>query len=108
MKPIYDEMNILQFHDIYRLEVGKLMYKFKNDILPENFQNYFKYVSTIHNHNTRTTANLSMYPIRPNTKFSKNTLKYKGVEVWNSIPVNLKRLPSVKSFSRQMKTYILN
>ena len=108
MKPIHDEMNILQFDDIYRLEVGKFMYKFHNDILPENFQNYFKYVSTIHNHNTRTAANLSMYPIRPNTKFSKNTLKYKGVEVWNSIPVNLKCLPSVKLFSRQMKTFILN
>ena len=108
MKPIYEEMNILQVDDIYRLEVGKFMYKFNNDILPENFQNYFKHVSAIHNHNTRTTANLSMNPIRSNTKFSKNTLKYKGVEVWNSIPSDIKHLPSVKSFSRQMKTFVVN
>ena len=43
-----------------------------------------------------------------NTKFSKNTLKYKGVEVWNSLPSDIKRLPSVKSFSRQMKTFVVN
>ena len=98
-------MKILQVDDIYKLEVGKFMYKFNNDLLPENFKDYFKYVSTIHTHNTRTASNMCLYPIRARTNFQKNTLKYKGVEVWNSIPISIKQLPSVKSFSDQLKLY---
>ena len=81
------------------------MYKFKNDLLPENFQDFFKYVSTIHTHDTRTASNMCLYPIRAKTNFLKNTLKYKGVEVWNSIPIAIKKLTSVKSFSNQLKSY---
>ena len=79
LKPIYKEMDILQVDDIYTLEVGKFMYKFYNGLLPENFHEYFKYVSNVHQYNTRMAKNMCLYPIRTNTKFSKNTLKYKGV-----------------------------
>ena len=103
IKPIYDEMQILQVDNIYRLEVGKFMCKFHNHILPENFQDFFQYVSNIHNHNTRRAANKCLYPVRANTTFSKSTLKYKGVEVWNDIPIDVKKLPSLKSFSIQLK-----
>ena len=105
LKPIYEELKILQVDDIYRLELGKFMYKFNNDLLPENFQEYFKYVRSIHHHNTRMSSNLCMYPIKTNTKFSKSTLKYKGVEIWNSIPLKVKTLPSIKSFSNKLKTF---
>ena len=42
MKLVYDEMKILQIDDIYKLEVGKFMYKFRNDLLLENFQDFFQ------------------------------------------------------------------
>ena len=50
MNPVYNEIEILQMEKIYKLEVGKFMYKFSNHLLPENFEEYFKQVSTIHNH----------------------------------------------------------
>ena len=106
LKPIYKEMDILQVDDIYTLEVGKFMYKFINGLLPENFHEYFKYVSNVHQHNTRTARNMCLYPIRSNTKFSKNTLKYKGVEVWNKIPLAIKNLPSIKLFCSQLKALL--
>ena len=106
LKPIYKEMDILQVDDIYTLEVGKFMYKFINGLLPENFHEYFEYVSNVHQHNTRTAKNMGLYPIRSNTKFSKNTLKYKGVEVWNKIPLAIKNLPSIKPFCSQLKALL--
>ena len=104
MKPVYNELEILQVDDIYRLEVGKFMFKFYNDLLPENFKEYFKFVSGIHHYNTRMSSNMCMYPIKLNTKFSKNSLKCKGVEVWNDIPLHIKNLNSIKSFCNELKS----
>ena len=108
MNPVYNEIEILQMEKIYKLEVGKFMYKFSNHLLPENFEEYFKHVSTIHNYNTRMAENNCMYPIRAKSKFIKKTLKYKGVEVWNSLPNAIKQLPSVKSFSKQLKSSFID
>ena len=43
--PLYQELNILKFHNIYRLEVIKFMNKHKNGKLPALFNDYFTLTS---------------------------------------------------------------
>ena len=50
--PLYQELNILKFHNIYRLEVIKFMNKYKNGKLPALFNDYFTLTSKVHNHMT--------------------------------------------------------
>ena len=105
MKPVYEEMDILKIDNIYKLEVGKFMYKFDNDLLPDNFNEYFQYVRNVHTYSTRMSTNKCMYIKISNTKFSKKMLKVKGTEIWNSIPLELKELNSVKLFSQKLKSF---
>ena len=51
--PLYQELNILKFHNIYCLEVIKFTIKHKNGKLPALFNDYFTLTSKIHNHMIR-------------------------------------------------------
>ena len=51
--PLYQELNILKFHNIYRLEVIKFMNRHKNGKLPALYDSYFILTSKVHDHMTR-------------------------------------------------------
>jgi len=40
--PLYKSLNILKLHDIYKLELGKLMHKFHYEMLPTSFEDLFR------------------------------------------------------------------
>ena len=65
---------ILQVDDIFSLELGKFVYKFNNNQLPPVFDNYFKDLTEIHDHNTRGKED-NYFVERINSKMGSNTLK---------------------------------
>ena len=52
LSPLYDELKLLKLHNIYKLEVSKLMYKFKSKSLPICFNEYFLSSSEVHSYST--------------------------------------------------------
>jgi len=52
-KPAFKNLIILKLNDLIQLELDKFMHKHFNNKLPENFQNYFIKLLTIHLVNTR-------------------------------------------------------
>jgi len=55
--PLYKSLNILKLHDIYKLEIAKLMHKFHHEMLPTSFKDLFQKTAEIHCHNTRYATN---------------------------------------------------
>ena len=55
--PLYDQLNLLQIKNIYKLEVSIFMYKFHCEKLPYYFQNYFCKSLIVHSHYTRSSSN---------------------------------------------------
>jgi len=51
--PLYKKINLLKLHDIYSLELGKIMHKFPSGNLPDNFNHLFTPVNQAHSHATR-------------------------------------------------------
>ena len=51
--PVYKSLNILKLHDIYKLELAKLMHKFHHEMLPTSFKDLFQKTAEVHCHNTR-------------------------------------------------------
>ena len=56
MCTLYKSMHILQFKDIFELEIAKFMYAYHNDKLPNNFDGIFNPVQNQHNYGTRSIA----------------------------------------------------
>ena len=51
---IFKELGILKLNEIYLLQIGKLMYLYKNGLLPNSFNNMFLMVNQVCNHNGET------------------------------------------------------
>ena len=54
---LYKSINILQFSDVYELELAKFMHAYYKETLAENFNSYFSTAAAHHSHNTRSVVN---------------------------------------------------
>ena len=88
------------------------MYKFANNLLPANFDNYFTTVLGQHNHNTRaSTKNLYIQPSVATTKYGILSIKYQTIKNWNNLQCNMRKsmsdlsLPQLKA---AIKKHYLN
>ena len=76
-----------------------MMYKVLNGIAPAYLKRYFSYGADTSRYFLRGSGvNLSLP--KPNTDYMKKSLKFSGAKLWNSLPVQLKRLPTLSSFKR--------
>jgi hypothetical protein len=51
--PLFKELKILKFGDIYLFNLGMFMFLYCNDLLPNAFRTFFQPVNRIHQYNTR-------------------------------------------------------
>ena len=52
--PLFFKLEILKIQDIFKVKIGKFIYKCLNKKIPINFDDWFMLLTTkIHNHNTR-------------------------------------------------------
>ena len=66
------------------------MFKFKNDLLPANFDYYFNSIKNIHNYHTRSSETNFFLP-RFNNKSGHKLLAYQGSRLWTKLPLYLKK-----------------
>ena len=59
--PSFRRLDILKIRDLCKIEIALNMHKFKNDKLPDTFQNYFTLPSNVHYYSTRSKLELTFY-----------------------------------------------
>ena len=80
--PIFREHSILKFSSIYKYSIMVFMFKWKVNLLPTIFQNYFVLNSEFRNASTRQSNLLRIPKMRLTVSF--HMIRYKGVLFWNS------------------------
>ena len=85
---------------MYTYEIAKLMHKYGNNRLRNNFNDYFSRVSSVNSKDTRS-SNQKLAPNLSRFRLSKyqRSVKYKGAKTWNAIPNHIKSL----SYSKFLK-----
>ena len=73
------------------------MYKIRNNLSPSYLRRIFTNTSNVHSHNLRN-SELNYYVPRPRTESAKGSLHYRGSVLWNRIPSEIKKLPSLNVF----------
>ena len=83
LSPIYARLSVLQLDKIYQLEIIKFMYKFKINVLPECFTNYYRPArnSSVYNYSTRSVKNDLYHAIRVNKTKTQQSTKISGVKI---------------------------
>ena len=105
-EPLFKQNNLLKIEDIYKLQLGLLMYKLSREALPNSISILFQRNIEIHNHNTRNSNDYFMHEARTNTR--KFTIKYSGPLFWNSIPEHIQNSTSENQFKNKLKQRLLS
>ena len=86
------------------MEFVKFVFKFSNNMLPRYFDNCFRSLETIHNHNTRQKPKKDFFHTYTRTKWGKNMLQHRGLNLWKDVPMEMKNL----TFYKFKKSYKIN
>jgi hypothetical protein len=78
-----------------------LMLKVFHKLGPSYLSQPFNRANLIHSHGTRGHDYNFVIP-KPSTSFLKNSLKYNGAIVWNSIPIEIRNSTSLKIFKNKL------
>ena len=97
----YKNLGILKFHDILKLRYATFAYRSINNQNDHNFR-----ARANPNYNLRNPSLL--VPPRMRTIQSQTSASYQSVQLWNTIPVQIRNKPSVASFKRSFKMHLLS
>ena len=107
--PLFYRLNILTIYDIFKLQLGKLIYESINNIGPSHNIIQFTRSNEIHEHNTRFASRGNFFNnyVRT-TSYGLKSLRYMGGKLWATIPNNIQDCLTSKSFIRNMKIKLIN
>ena len=107
--PFYGQLKILKLADLYKFEIAKLVNDFLHDKLPSSsvFSHLFQKSLQIFHRFTRSSSNKNKLHIPLyRTNRLQRSIRYQGVSVLNSIPMEIQNLPK-HSFKVKLKEYLL-
>ena len=103
----FHDLRILKVNDMFKYEIGKLMYQYTHKKLPEHFNNYFTYMSKAHSYSTRNNVTNQIALPRFSTSRSQKSFKFIGAKLWNKISYSIKQL-SYPEFKTEYKNILLS
>ena len=106
--PLFRKLNILTIYDIYKLQLGALMYESQNNLGPINNIISVALAREVHTHNTRyaLNGNLHIRSVRT-TRYGLKSLQNEGARLWTDIPPLIKSKSSKISFKTHFKNFLL-
>ena len=108
-EPLFLKLGLLKLDDIFKLQLASFVYACINRLAPPVFDNYFNYISNIHDHYTRQAARGDIFIERRNTmQYGIKTVRYAGTQLWNSIPIEIRRSPFISTFRSNFLKFLLS
>jgi len=107
---LYKQASCLPLHNIYKFLVAVIVYKFLNlpHTLPPTYQNFFQISGQIHNYATRGTDSQALYHLPNSSSLRHRQLSISGPQIWDTIPLPIKNLPSINLFKKQLHLLLLS
>ena len=103
--PLFRKLNILGIYKLNTHCIGKFMFNYSRDLLPECFDNLFIFNNQIHDHNTRAATKYRSHACRTNIK--QFTILHQGPKIWNCLPPSITEINTISSFKRKLKEYLI-
>ena len=121
--PLFKELKILKFQDVFKLNIAKFVYSTINYESPSVFSEWFTFTHNVHSYATTssTTVNRENYfevgtTHSTKTLFSRNSnlakygakmIRVSGPNLWNTLPKYIQEAPSASTFKIYLKKYFI-
>ena len=103
---LFKNLKILNFENIYKLQIGKFMYQYKSGLLPYSFNNMFLVTHQVHSYGTRS-SELFYFP-QCRTNIRKFSISFQGPKCFNSLSFEMRNAISTASFCCKLKAFLLS
>ena len=98
--------SFLRTEQLVMFDRAVMAYKIMNRLCPENLWNKFQQRSHYSSYNTRFCRDLQIP--RYDLEYAKKGFSYSALKVWNEIPIEIRELPTLGQFKKQLKTYLMS
>jgi hypothetical protein len=102
----FKQLNTMNINATYQFQLGKLLYRYFNNILTTSLRDIFVSNFDIHAYNTRGQLNAHMSNIR--LSVVKNSFLHQGPKFWSEIPNKIKYSNSMAIFRNKLKYFLLH
>ena len=106
LSPYFTNLKILKLEEIHILTTGIFMYKFKNQLLPAIFNNFFNENREFHSYPTRGANKLRAPKLK--SKVAQNFVKKTGADLWNLLEPSININLGLNTFKKHLKVHILS
>ena len=83
-----------------------MIYKITNELCPDSLKGRFLTRLQLSNYPLRNSLDIDVP--RQNLEFSKRSFRYSGAKVWNEIPLNIRTSPTIYTFKKKLKDFLLS
>ena len=100
---------MLTIYDVFKLQVGKLVYKSINKSGPSSSLVNFTLAAEVHSHDTRYATHGNIYTNSVRTMhYGLKSIVMEGKHIWRDLPLHIRTSPSIKSFTFNYKDYLIS
>ena len=101
-RPIFKNLiSILPIDDLNNEAIALFGFKFFTKVLPITFKDFFKPSNYFHHHKTR--SSFKIHKQQASTNYKKYSIRFKGCEIWNNLPIFIKNSESFNIFKKRIK-----
>ena len=104
---LFQELNILSFSDRCKYHSAVIVYKIWNNLVPSYMSDFVSF-SQNNMYNLRSiTNNDVVLQNRHKTKYMRTSFAYYSKNVWNSIPIEIRRSNNIRTFKKNVKQFLM-
>ena len=103
---LFQHFKILQLEKIKITQMTEFIFKYKMNLLPTCFENYFNLTSSYHKYELRSADKFRSIPARTNTRMF--SIKCSGPRYWNSLPLNIRSINNFRLFKQSLRSHLLS
>ena len=108
-EPLFLKLGLLKLDDIFVLQLASFVYACINRLAPPVFDNYFNYISNIHDHSTRQATRGDIFVERKNIiQYGIKSVRYAGTKSCNTILIEIRRSPSISMFRSNFLKFLFS
>ena len=104
---MFGQLNILSIPERICLNKSVLMYKAMHDLTPKYITDLFVPVSNVNSYESRSSVKGDLDVPKVKTQLARQSFSFTCIKIWNSLPVNIRRSESIKTFKTAIKAYHL-
>lgn len=104
--PLFRKHCKLTIHNIHKQQIAIFMYFYCKHLLPRFLYDCFINYRDVTNYETRKSG--LFYLPKYTHEFSRTTIAYGGLRLWNQLPSELKVCPTMSTYRIRFKNYLVN